>query len=61
MHVFVRLPQVQDAQATMRLYTMVKKDWEKAVKEGKLHGVAEKVIRKPRAPRKKKANTVIAL
>ncbi|XP_063066976.1 RNA exonuclease 4 [Engraulis encrasicolus] len=58
---------VQDAQATMRLYTMVKKDWEKYVKEGKLHGVAEreKAIRKPRAPKKKmttvQANTVIAL
>ncbi|KAL2099600.1 hypothetical protein ACEWY4_003994 [Coilia grayii] len=56
---------VQDAQATMRLYTMVKKDWEKAVKEGKLHGVAEKAVRKPRTPKKKKttaqANTVIAL
>ncbi|KAG5272873.1 hypothetical protein AALO_G00170220 [Alosa alosa] len=56
---------VQDAQATMRLYTMVKKDWEKAVKEGKLHGVAEKILRKPRTPKKKKTaaqpNTVIAL
>lgn len=59
------LSQVQDAQATMRLYTMVKKDWEKSVKEGKLHGVAEKVFRKPRTPKKKKntaqPNTVIAL
>lgn len=61
------LTQVQDAQATMRLYTMVKKDWEKAIKEGKLHGISAKIQepRKPRAPKMKKtsaqANTVIAL
>lgn len=27
--------QVQDAQATMRLYTMVKKDWEAEIKKSK--------------------------
>ena len=37
--------QVQDAQATMRLYTMVKKNWEAEIKAGR----AEKAeARKPR-------------
>lgn len=53
-------PQVQDAQATMRLYTMVKKQWEaeiKASKKGKdLETNREK--RKPKPPRNKKKKLV---
>lgn len=49
-------PQVQDAQATMRLYTMVKKQWEAEIKTSKkdkdLETKREK--RKPKPPRNKK-------
>uniref|UniRef100_A0A8C9S2G5 RNA exonuclease 4 n=1 Tax=Scleropages formosus TaxID=113540 RepID=A0A8C9S2G5_SCLFO len=44
---------VQDAQATMRLYTLVKKEWEKSIKEGHKNGDPEMLERKTRLPRNK--------
>lgn len=44
------LCQVQDAQATMRLYTLVKKQWEAEIKAKKSKGSAETNERKPRCP-----------
>ncbi|TRY94976.1 hypothetical protein DNTS_004652 [Danionella cerebrum] len=41
---------VQDAQATMRLYTMVKKDWEAELKRARA-GNAQKTPRTPRPPK----------
>ncbi|KAG7477250.1 hypothetical protein MATL_G00092170 [Megalops atlanticus] len=43
---------VQDAQATMRLYTLVKKEWEMAIKAIRKNkeSTEEKTQRKPRAP-----------
>lgn len=48
--------QVQDAQATMRLYTMVKKQWEAEIKASKKDKDLEtnKEKRKPKPPRNKK-------
>ncbi|XP_067106950.1 RNA exonuclease 4 [Osmerus mordax] len=43
---------VQDAQATMKLYSMVKKEWEKAIKDKK-KDVIGKIVRKPKAPNSK--------
>lgn len=41
--------QVQDAQATMRLYTLVKRQWEAEIKAGKKNkDLEEKKKRKPR-------------
>lgn len=48
-------PQVQDAQATMRLYTMVKKQWEAEIKASKKDRDLEtREKRKPKPPRNKK-------
>ncbi|XP_058614165.1 RNA exonuclease 4 [Onychostoma macrolepis] len=50
---------VQDAQATMRLYTLVKKQWEaelKAARAGQFH----KTPRKPKAPKKQSKLTRIS-
>ncbi|TWW81361.1 RNA exonuclease 4 [Takifugu flavidus] len=41
---------VQDAQATMRLYTMVKKQWEAEIKAKKSKGSEETNERRPRCP-----------
>ncbi|KAM8876566.1 RNA exonuclease 4 [Synchiropus picturatus] len=41
---------VQDAQATMRLYTLVKKQWEADIKAGKF-SLTEKNARKPKSPK----------
>ncbi|KAM9816963.1 RNA exonuclease 4 [Neosynchiropus ocellatus] len=41
---------VQDAQATMRLYTMVKKQWEADIKTGKF-SLTAKNARKPKSPK----------
>lgn len=47
--------QVQDAQATMRLYTLVKKQWEAEIKTRKNNKESEKKDeRQPRFPKKKK-------
>lgn len=48
-------PQVQDAQATMRLYTMVKKQWEAEIKASKKDKDLEtnREKRKPKPPRNK--------
>lgn len=46
--------QVQDAQATMRLYTMVKKHWEAEIKAGHNNkDSATKKTRKPKLPKNK--------
>lgn len=49
-------PQVQDAQATMRLYTMVKKQWEAEIKASKKDKDYEtnREKRKPKPPRNNK-------
>uniref|UniRef100_W5UIS3 RNA exonuclease 4 n=1 Tax=Ictalurus punctatus TaxID=7998 RepID=W5UIS3_ICTPU len=40
---------VQDAQATMRLYTLVKKKWEADLKASRVQTTSQKIPRKPRA------------
>lgn len=46
--------QVQDAQATMRLYTLVKKQWEAEIKASKINKDSEKKKeRKPKSPQVK--------
>lgn len=46
--------QVQDAQATMRLYTLVKKKWEAEIKTKQSNkDSAKKNKRKPKFPKKK--------
>lgn len=44
---------VQDAQATMRLYTLVKKQWEAELKASRSLGKEPKTPRKPKAPKVK--------
>ncbi|KAL4617437.1 hypothetical protein GN956_G21164 [Arapaima gigas] len=44
---------VQDAQATMRLYTLVKKEWERSVKAGHKNGYPEERERKTVVPKNK--------
>ena len=53
--------QVQDAQATMRLYTMVKKHWEAEIKAShKDRDSHKKIERKPKSP-KNRNNTFMGL
>ncbi|KAG7239061.1 hypothetical protein INR49_030221 [Caranx melampygus] len=47
---------VQDAQATMRLYTLVKKQWEAEIKSSKKNKDSEKKQRKPKLPKNKHKN-----
>lgn len=46
--------QVQDAQATMRLYTMVRKQWEAEIKASRNNkDSSKKSVRKPKFPKNK--------
>ncbi|KAK3524541.1 hypothetical protein QTP70_029855 [Hemibagrus guttatus] len=46
---FRKIVKVQDAQATMRLYTLVKKKWEAELKSSREKTTSQKSLRKPRA------------
>ncbi|KAI7795795.1 RNA exonuclease 4 [Triplophysa rosa] len=50
---------VQDAQAAMKLYTLVKKQWEAELKASRFRG-REKSPRKPRAPKQQPDRTLIS-
>lgn len=58
----VTVVQVQDAQATMRLYTLVKKQWEAEIKASRNNKDSNKKLeRRPKRPRNKGNNNLRGL